>query len=45
MPRVYAEAFAEMYAAAAAGRLTPKGDRMVQGTTRIDEILARLARA
>jgi uncharacterized protein YbjT (DUF2867 family) len=45
VPRPFAEAFAEMYGAFATGRVAPKGDRVVQGTTKIDEILAKLAKA
>ena len=48
MPADVAEAFAEMYAGFAAGLLSPKGDRTVQVTTPIDEVLAgagRLARS
>jgi uncharacterized protein YbjT (DUF2867 family) len=42
VPRQVAEAFAEMYAGFAAGLLTPKGDRTVQATTAIDEVLPKL---
>jgi uncharacterized protein YbjT (DUF2867 family) len=42
VPPQVAEAFAEMYAGAAAGLLTPKGDRTVQATTPIDEVLPKL---
>ena len=31
--------FAEMYRGFAAGKIVPKGDRMVQGTTAIDEVI------
>jgi uncharacterized protein YbjT (DUF2867 family) len=42
VPRSMAEALAEMYAAAAAGLLRPKGDRLVQGKTEIDETIRAL---
>ena len=42
VPPQVAEAFAEMYAGFAAGLLTPKGDRTIQATTPIDEVLPRL---
>jgi uncharacterized protein YbjT (DUF2867 family) len=42
VPPKVAEAFAEMYAGFAAGLLVPKGDRTVQTTTPIDEILPQL---
>ena len=41
MPPDVAAAFTEMYADFSAGLLTPKGDRTVQATTPIDEILRR----
>ena len=34
-----AEIFAEMYTGFMTGVLTPKGDRMVQGKTTIDEVI------
>ena len=37
-----AEAFAEMYSAFVADRFVPVGDRMVEGTTPIDEVIATL---
>jgi hypothetical protein len=42
VPADVAEAFAEMYAGFAAGLLRPKGDRTIQVTTPIDEILPAL---
>ena len=42
IPGDVAEAFAEMYAGFNAGLLTPKGDRAIQGTTPIDEVLPGL---
>ena len=39
-----AETFAEMYAGFATGKITPKGDRMVQGKTEIDEAIAATPR-
>jgi uncharacterized protein YbjT (DUF2867 family) len=42
VPPDVAAAFAEMYAGFSAGLLTPKGDRSIQGTTTIDEILPAL---
>jgi uncharacterized protein YbjT (DUF2867 family) len=42
VPPDVAAAFTEMYAGFSAGLLTPKGDRTIQGTTPIDEILPAL---
>jgi uncharacterized protein YbjT (DUF2867 family) len=42
LPRSVAEAYAELYAALGSGRITPKGDRTVTGTTTIDEALPDL---
>lgn len=42
VPRDVAEAFAEMYAGFNAGLLVPKGDRAIQATTPIDEVLPAL---
>jgi uncharacterized protein YbjT (DUF2867 family) len=42
MPRSLAEMFAEMYEAGNSGRLLPKGDREVQGTTTLDDTLPRI---
>jgi hypothetical protein len=42
VPPDVAEAFAEMYAGFSAGLIAPKGDRTVQVTTPIDEILPAL---
>jgi len=42
VPGDVAEAFAEMYAGFAAGLLVPKGDRTIQVTTPIDEVLPAL---
>jgi uncharacterized protein YbjT (DUF2867 family) len=43
MPETLAEAFAEMYGAFNKGLVTPKGDRMVQGKTPIDDFIKSLA--
>lgn len=40
VPRTLAEAIAEMLAAFAAGRIVPRGDRHLAGTTTIDEVIA-----
>ena len=37
-----AEAYAEMYAGFAAGKIQPKGDRAEKGTTEIDEVIKTL---
>ena len=37
-----AESFTEMYAALAAGRFTPAGDRLIEGTTPIDVVIQDL---
>ena len=42
VPPAWAESFAEMYGAAVSGKLQPKGDRLVQGKTEIDEVIKRL---
>jgi uncharacterized protein YbjT (DUF2867 family) len=40
MPRELAEIIAEMFAAFAAGRIGPQGDRQLIGTTQIDTVIA-----
>jgi uncharacterized protein YbjT (DUF2867 family) len=40
LPPPLAEAFAEMYAGLASGKVQPRGDRMLRGTTEIDEVIA-----
>ncbi|HEY2929844.1 NAD(P)H-binding protein [Piscinibacter sp.] len=42
LPRQFAEALAQMYACFAAGRVTPRGDRVEAGCTTLDEILPGL---
>lgn len=42
LPKHVAEVFAEMYAGFASGAIQPKGDRLVQGKTTIDEVIKRL---
>jgi uncharacterized protein YbjT (DUF2867 family) len=42
MPKHIAEVFAEMYGGFASGRIAPKGDRLVQGKTEIDEVIKAL---
>ena len=42
MSQSLAEMFAEMYAGFGTGNLVPKGDRLVQGTTPIDEVIKTL---
>ena len=42
VPEDVAEAFAEMYAGFNAGLLVPKGDRTIQATTSIDQVLPAL---
>jgi uncharacterized protein YbjT (DUF2867 family) len=42
IPQSLAELFAEMYGAAASGKLAPKGDRLVHGETTLDEVLRTL---
>jgi uncharacterized protein YbjT (DUF2867 family) len=39
IPQNIAEVFAEMYAGFASGAIKPKGDRLVQGKTEIDEVI------
>jgi uncharacterized protein YbjT (DUF2867 family) len=42
LSQTLAEAFAEMYRGFASGKITPKGDRLVQGHTTLDETIKRL---
>ncbi len=42
MPQSLAEIFAEMYAGFASGKIVPKGDRVVQGQTTLDEVIKSL---
>jgi uncharacterized protein YbjT (DUF2867 family) len=42
VPKPFAEAFAEMYAAFGGGKISPKGDRMVQGTTKVDDVIGQI---
>lgn len=42
LPKPWAEVYAEMYAAFAAGIVKPSGDRFVNGTTTLDETLKTL---
>ncbi len=42
LPPKVAETYAEMYAGFATGNVGPKGDRLVQGTTTIDELITKL---
>jgi uncharacterized protein YbjT (DUF2867 family) len=44
VPRPYAEAFSEMYAAFGTGKVVPKGDRIVKGTTEVDATIAQLVK-
>jgi uncharacterized protein YbjT (DUF2867 family) len=44
VPKPFAEQFAEMYSAFGTGKVTPKGDRLVQGTTKVDEVIAELVK-
>jgi uncharacterized protein YbjT (DUF2867 family) len=40
----FAEALAELYACFASGRVVPRGDRVLSGTTTLDDILPELVR-
>jgi uncharacterized protein YbjT (DUF2867 family) len=42
LPKHVAEVFADMYAGFGTGKIGPKGDRMVQGKTEIDEVIKGL---
>jgi len=44
LPQQIAEAFAEMYDGFATGKITPKGDRTVQGQTELDDTLGNIVR-
>jgi uncharacterized protein YbjT (DUF2867 family) len=44
LPKPFAEEFAEMYSAFGTGKVTPKGDRVVHGTTKVDEVIAALVK-
>jgi len=43
-PQSSAEVFAEMYGAFASGKVAPRGDRLVQGKTPIDDVIRAVAR-
>lgn len=40
LPPVWADAFAEMYGGFASGQISPKGDRLVQGSTELEATIA-----
>jgi uncharacterized protein YbjT (DUF2867 family) len=42
LPRPFAEALAEMFACLATGRVRPQGDRVVSGTTTLEQVLSGL---
>jgi uncharacterized protein YbjT (DUF2867 family) len=42
LPKQFAEAYAEMYAGFATGKIVPKGDRLVQGKTTLDDVIKTL---
>lgn len=42
LPPTFAAAYTEMYAGFATGNIAPKGDRLVQGSTPLDEVLPSL---
>jgi uncharacterized protein YbjT (DUF2867 family) len=42
LPKHLAEVYAEMYGAAAAGKLAPRGDRLENGSTTLDEVVKTL---
>jgi uncharacterized protein YbjT (DUF2867 family) len=44
VPKPFAVEFAEMYSAFGTGKVTSKGDRVVQGTTKVDEVIAELVK-
>jgi uncharacterized protein YbjT (DUF2867 family) len=44
LPKPFAEAFAEMYSAFATGKVVPRGDRIVQGTTEVEAVIAELVK-
>jgi uncharacterized protein YbjT (DUF2867 family) len=44
LPQQIAEAFAEMYEGFATGKITPKGDRTVQGQTALDDTIQNIVR-
>lgn len=44
LPQQIAEAFAEMYDGFATGKITPKGDRTVQGQTALDDTIRNIVR-
>jgi uncharacterized protein YbjT (DUF2867 family) len=44
LPKPFAEQFTEMYAAFASGKVQPKGDRLVKGTTEVDATIAQLVK-
>ena len=44
VPKPYAEAFAEMYSAFGTGKVSPKGDRIVHGTSKLDDVIGDIAK-
>lgn len=42
VPRHFAELYAEMYGGFASGQIAPRGDRLVQGHTEIDEVIRQM---
>lgn len=44
VPKHFAELYAEMYGGFASGAIVPRGDRLVQGTTAIDGLIAAMAK-
>lgn len=42
LPRQFAESYAEMYRGFGSGAIQPKGDRLVQGKTTLDEVIKTL---
>lgn len=45
MSEHHADIFAEMYAGFGSGKIAPRGDRLVQGSTTIDEVIPALLRS
>ena len=45
LPRPFAEAFAEMYSAFATGKISPKGDRLEHGSTKLDDVIGELTKS
>jgi uncharacterized protein YbjT (DUF2867 family) len=44
LPKPFAESYAEMYNAFGTGKIAPKGDRIAQGSTKVEDVIAELVK-